>query len=362
MQVQSLISPHVQALEPYEPPDWQALAALGKVGLGQLVRLDANENPYGLSPRAAEALARFQGYGYYPDYRALEAAVARHTGVEPGHIALGNGGDEIIDLAVRLFVEPGQGAIVCPPAFGLYATSTTAHRGRVFSVPRQADFSLDLEAIEALAAGEGRDGEQGGRGRPKLLFLTSPGNPDGQTISGDTMRRLLELPLAVVVDEAYVEFGGQSVVPLLEEYANLLVLRTFSKWAGMAALRLGYAVTSREIAGAMARLRPPYNVNAAAVVAALATFDDMDHVEDTIGRIVAERERLHSPARPTLCSAASTAVPDRSWGICWPGRASWCAASPIRRWRMPFGSRWASRSRTTRSSRPWGLCWRRKAQ
>jgi histidinol-phosphate aminotransferase len=290
-----LICAHVRELDAYEPPDWQALAARAGLPPERLVRLDANENPYGPSPRVAGALARFDGYGFYPDYGALTAAVARYAGAEPHNIVLGNGGDEIVDLAVRLFLEPGEGAVVCPPAFGMYAISTLAHRGRVLSVPRHEDFSLDVAGIEALAAGSSEAcPEQSRRVRPKLLFLTSPGNPDGQAIPRDTIRRLLALPLAVIVDEAYVEFGGQSSVPLLDEFPNLIVLRTFSKWAGTAGLRLGYAVAAPEIAAAMARLRPPYNVNAAAVVAALATFDDMARVQATIARIVAERERLQA--------------------------------------------------------------------
>jgi len=294
MNVQALICPHVKKVEPYEPPDWEALAARAGVPTEQLIRLDANENPYGLSPRAAETLACFGGYASYPDYRALTSAVARYVGVAPANIVLGNGGDEIIDLAVRLFIAPGEGVIICPPAFGMYATSALAHRGRVLSVPRRDDFSLDVEAIEALAGGETD-------ARPKLLFLTSPGNPAGQVIPLETIRHLLRcherkgrLPLAVVVDQAYVEFGGESAVPLLDAHPNLIVLRTFSKWAGMAGLRLGYAVTSPEIASALARLRLPYNVNAAAIVAALATLDDMPHAQAAIARIVAERDRLHA--------------------------------------------------------------------
>jgi histidinol-phosphate aminotransferase len=289
MNVEPLIGRHIQDLEAYEPPDWEGLAARAGVSPERLIRLDANENPYGPSPRVAEALARFGGYGFYPDYRALVEAITSYAGVAPGtaRVVLGNGGDEIIDLAVRTFVAPGEGAILCPPAFGMYAASTLAHRGRVLSVPRRDDWSVDVERIEALVAMEGDI-------QPKLLFLTTPGNPDGLPISLNIVRRLLALPLAVVADEAYVEFGGESAVPLLEEHPNLIVLRTFSKWAGMAGLRLGYALTSPAIASAMARLRPPYNVNAAAVVAALATFDDMGHVRATIGRIIAERGRLRS--------------------------------------------------------------------
>lgn len=287
MNVESLMRRHVAALEAYEPPDWEALAARAGLPPERLIRLDANENPYGPTPRAREALARFDGYGFYPDYRALTGALARYAGASPENVVLGNGGDEIIDLAVRLFVEPGDGVVVCPPAFGMYAVSARAGGGRVLSAPRRDDFSLDVAGIEALC-------ERENRVRPKLLFITSPGNPDGQAVPLATVRRLLALPLAVVVDEAYVEFGGESAAPLLGEHPNLIVLRTLSKWAGLAGLRLGYAVAAPPVAGALNRLRPPYNVNAAAAVAALATCDDVAPAQAAIARIVAERERLQA--------------------------------------------------------------------
>ena len=287
MDVMSLTSPHIKGLEAYEPPDWEALAARAGVSPDSLVRLDANENYYSPSPRVAEALARSEAFRFYPDYGPLKEAIARYTGADPECIVLGNGGDEIIDLSIRLFVEPGQATIVCPPAFSMYTVSTEAYHGKVLSVPRNRDFSMDLPAIEAVV-------QESGAARPKLLFVTSPGNPDGQSVPVETLLRLLELPLAVIADEAYVEFGGTSAVPLLEDHNNLIVLRTFSKWAGIAGLRLGYAVTSRPIAQALERLRPPYNVNAAAVVAALATFEDMDHIQATISTAVSERERLRA--------------------------------------------------------------------
>jgi histidinol-phosphate aminotransferase len=288
MEPEKLICEHIQELDPYLPPDLEGLAARAGIGINQLVRLDANENPYGPSRRVREALGQFEGYSFYPNYRRLEAALARYADVAPANIVLGNGSDEIIDLMVRLFVAPGEGTIVCPPAFGMYAISTLGHRGQVLAVPRSNDFALNIEGIEELATADGTPI------RPKLLFVTSPGNPDGQAVSLETIHRLLRLPLAVAVDEAYVEFGGQTAVPLLAEYPNLIVLRTLSKWAGLAGLRLGYAITSVKIADALARLRPPYNVNAAAVLAALATFEDLDAVRATIACIVAERERLYN--------------------------------------------------------------------
>ena len=285
--IEDLICSHIESLEAYQPPDWAALAQRAGKPVSQLIRLDANENPYPPSPRAIEALARFEEYGYYPDYRALTKAVASYAQVQPQNIVLGNGGDEIIDLAVRLVVAPGEGVIVCPPAFGMYAINTRAHRGQVLRIPRLDDFSMDVGRIEALVRG----GE--GDARPRLLFLTAPGNPDGKPVARDTIRRLLQLPLIIVIDEAYIEFGGETVVPLLGEHPNLIVLRTFSKWASMAGLRLGYAVTSPELAGAMAKLVPPYNVNAAAVVAALAILDDMAYVHTIQGHIIIERQRLY---------------------------------------------------------------------
>jgi histidinol-phosphate aminotransferase len=288
MKIDSLISAHVQGLKPYEPPDWEGVASRAGLAPDHLIRMDANENLFGPSPNVAAALARFDAYGLYPDYRALTAAVAEYAAVEPEQVVLGNGGDEIIDLAVRLFCEAGSRVIVCPPAFSMYATSALANHCQVVSIPRREDFSVDVPAIEALFEGGPEDAA------PRLLILTSPGNPDGLAVPQDAIRRLLRLPLAVLVDEAYVEFGGETAIPLLATHTNLLILRSFSKWAGMAGLRLGFAVSTPEVAAMMARLRPPYNVSAAAVVAALATLDDIAYVQSTIARTVSERDRLRA--------------------------------------------------------------------
>jgi histidinol-phosphate aminotransferase len=286
MPIEALFSPYIQELEPYEAPDWPGLAAAAGVRPEELVRLDANESPYGPLPAARRALARVDEYRLYPDYSALEAAVACYAGVEAQHVVLTNGGDEAIELAVRLFVSPGEAAIICPPAFGSYRASVRAHRGQVLRVPRGDDFSLDVPGIEALLE------EDGSQARPKLLFVTSPGNPDGQPIPLETVRRLLALPLAVVVDEAYVEFGGPSATSLLHECDNLLILRSFSKWAGLAGLRLGYLLAAPPVATALGRLRQPYSINAAAVAAAQATLEEMPAARRRVAAIIAERERL----------------------------------------------------------------------
>ena len=280
------IRPHIAQIEPYLPPDLGGIARRAGVRVEELIRLDANENPYGPSPRVAQALAEFPEYGYYPDYGELQEAVAGYAGVEVEQVALGNGADELIDLVMRLVLEPGQSLITCPPAFSMYGFFAALGRHPLRTVHRREDFAVDAASIESLM-------RQQGKGiRPRLLFLTSPGNPDGQTVPIDTIRRLLRLPLVVVLDEAYIEFGGPNAVGLLGQHENLIILRTFSKWAGLAGLRLGYALSTRSLAAGLSRIRAPYTLNSAALVAGLATLADLDSVQANVARIVSERERL----------------------------------------------------------------------
>ena len=276
--------PYLETLEPYVPPDLEATAIRSGLRVEQLIRLSANENPFGPSPQVAQALADYPEYAFYPDYRPLRQAVARYAGVAPDQVVLGNGADELVDLLIRLFVKPGQAVVTCPPTFDIYRFSAEVNRCQVLSVPRRADFSTDVATVEATV--------QASEGNARLLFLVSPGNPDGQAIPPDVVQQLLELPLMVAVDEAYVEFGGESAVSLLPNHENLVVIRTFSKWAGMAGLRLGYALLAPDLANYLERIRGPYNVNTAAMVAALATLEDLETVQANVARLIAERERL----------------------------------------------------------------------
>jgi histidinol-phosphate aminotransferase len=276
--------PYLSSLEPYEPPDLERAAAQAGVEVGDLIRLIANENLFGPSPRVGEALASFGQYHFHPDYGPLKNAVADYAGVRPDQVVLSNGADEMIDLLIRLFVEPGEAVVSCPPTFGMYRFYAQVNRCRVLTAPRREDLSLDAAAVEKVV--------HDSHGRARLLFIVSPGNPSGQAIPLKLVERLLELPLMVAVDEAYIEFGGESAVTLLPDHGNLVVIRTLSKWAGMAGLRLGYALLATRLARYLERIRPPYNVNAAALVAALATFDDLDAVQASVARVVDERERL----------------------------------------------------------------------
>jgi histidinol-phosphate aminotransferase len=157
------------------------------------------------------------------------------------------------------------------------------NNARLLSVPRRPDFSLDVEGVEAAVQNEPR---------AKVLFVCSPNNPDGSVILDETMRRLLRLPVLVVMDEAYVEFHGRSRIQWAREYPNLVVLRTFSKWAGLAGLRVGYGAFPDWLIGRIWRIKQPYNVNVAAQQAAIASIQDAGRLLANVERLKVERARL----------------------------------------------------------------------
>ena len=196
---------------------------------------------------------------------------------------VGSGSDELIDLILRLFIEPGDKVINCVPTFGMYPFSTETCGGKVVDIPRDKSFAIDLAGVKR-AINE----------RTKVIFLASPNNPTGNTVLQPEILELVETGIVVVVDEAYYEFCGETAVPLVADYDNLIVLRTFSKWAGIAGLRVGYGVFPPKIAEHLMKIKPPYNVNVAAQVAAVETLKDRHYQQKTIEAILKERERLFS--------------------------------------------------------------------
>jgi histidinol-phosphate aminotransferase len=278
-----LVRPEILAMIGYEPiePSDQLAERLG-IAPDHVLKLDGNENPYGPSPRALQALAAFEGYHRYPDpqQRRLRAALGGYAGVGPEHIVAGAGSDELIDLLVRAVVSPGDGVIDCPPAFGMYGFLTRVAGGRIVAVPRRADFSLDIDALPGAAA------------NAKIAFVASPNNPTGNPLLREEIEALLTTGLLVVVDEAYVEFGVESHAPLVSERENLVVLRTFSKWAGLAGLRAGYGIMPAALASVLMQIKQPYTPNVAAEVAMLASMEDRDSLMANVRAIVAERERM----------------------------------------------------------------------
>lgn len=299
-----LLRPHIAALEPYTPivPFEVLSRQLGRPP-EEIVKLDANENPYGPHPAVREALARYPFPHIYPDpeQRELRAALAEYVGVPADHILAGSGADELIDLICRLTLGPGDAVIDCPPTFGMYGFDAALTGARVLQAWRRPDFSVDVEEISKSANRQiGAWTSQGDTDRPvrqsaKLLFLTSPNNPDGSLLDPADLRRLLALPLLVIVDEAYIEFAGleHSVARWVLEYDNLIVLRTFSKWAGIAGLRLGYGIFPGWLMPTLWKAKQPYNVNVAAAVAGLTALAHRQEIGLTVDALIAERERLY---------------------------------------------------------------------
>lgn len=280
------VRPDIAALAPYTPTaSLEVFAAQLERPVSALIKLDANENPYGPSPRARAALAALDTTHIYPDpeARALRALLSEYAGVDAAHILAGAGADELIALISQLFLAPGDAVVNAPPTFGMYAFDTPLAHGRVIDAPRRADFSLDVPAIEAAARDSGA----------KLLFICSPNNPDGSVIPPETVERLLALPLVVVLDEAYIEFSGaESLAQRVPHTPNLIVLRTFSKWAGLAGLRVGYGIFPAEIIAHLWKIKQPYNVNVAADAAARASLADLPALRANVERLIAARERL----------------------------------------------------------------------
>jgi histidinol-phosphate aminotransferase len=227
---------HLNGYHPANTPE--ALAAKLGIHPAEVLKLDANENPFGPSPQARRALAQLDLPHRYPDasYAALRTTLADFCDAPAELIQVGAGADELIDFTLRCLLEPGEIVLNLPPTFSMYPIFTGLNGGKVVSIPRLPGFRLDLPAIRQAVA----------RHAPKALFLAAPNNPDGSLPDAAEIDALLELPTLTILDEAYVEFSdgnlGRSVTRIGEvaQRNNLVVLRTFSKWAGLAGLRFGY--------------------------------------------------------------------------------------------------------------------------
>lgn len=282
-----LVRKHILKMPAYEPilPFEVLSGQLGRPE-DQIIKLDANENPYGPLPCVFEALAHLPYAHIYPDpgSRALRKALSSFHGIPEENLLASAGADELIDLVLRLLVEPGEAILNCPPTFGMYAFDGDLAGARVISVPRLADFSVDASEIEKAVQ----------EYCPKLLFLASPNNPDGSLIDRSTLERLLELPLILVLDEAYMEFAppGSSLLNEVPQRSNLVVLRTFSKWAGLAGLRVGYGAFPSALMPHLWKIKQPYNVSVAASSAASAALQHADELKKVGELILAERKRL----------------------------------------------------------------------
>lgn len=284
-----MVRAHIRDMPPYEPilPFEVLSQQLGR-STDDIIKLDANENPYGPVPAVREALAGLTYPHIYPDpeSRELRRALAEFHEVPMENILAGAGADELIDLIMRLFIEPGDAILNCPPTFGMYAFDADLNGARVVSIPRSEGFELDIRRIEEAAKDE----------QAKIIFLANPNNPDGGLVSTKYIESILALPLLVILDEAYIQFSSQdaSMIDQVPRRNNLVVLRTFSKWAALAGLRVGYGVFPKALMAHLWKIKQPYNVSVAASTAACAALRNIAQVENISQQIITERERLFS--------------------------------------------------------------------
>ena len=282
--IKNAMLPHIRSMELYHGVDpMEVMAERAGIPPEKIIRLNGNENPYGPSDRVAEALANFHNYNHYPDpdQRQLRRALSGYVDVPPENIVAGNGSDELIDLLLRIFVGPGDNVITATPTFGMYSFNTGLCGGQTIGVPRDENFEIDIEPVKLAITPH-----------TKAIIIASPNNPSGNLATEAEILALLDTGRMVIVDEAYHEFSGATVAPLLEDYPNLVVLRTFSKWAGLAGLRIGLGAMHEELAQTIMGIKPPYNVNLAAEVALTASLEDVPALLERVNNIVAERERM----------------------------------------------------------------------
>ena len=284
--IERLIRPGLVAFDGYS-----ARKSLGSlegeldVPVESVIKLDANENPYGCSPRVNQALSSCREMNTYADagQQELSRLLEGYAGIGAEQIVSGNGSCELIDLLFRLFVESADEVITTVPAFIMYRFSAGIYGGRLVEVPRDKDFGIRVEAIKAAISK-----------RTKMIFIDNPNNPTGNLTAQKDILEIAATGLPVLVDEAYFEFGGETVAPLMAQHQNLMVLRTFSKWAGLAGLRIGYGLFPPKVADYLMKIKLPYNVNVAAIVAVRESLKDLDYLMGNVKAIVAERERLFS--------------------------------------------------------------------
>ena len=270
-------NPRLAGIEPYDP---SYVAAD--------VMLSANENTRNLSPEVmAQIQARLSSLDFnrYPDPLAnrLRALIAKANGLTRQQVLIGNGGDELLFNTLLAWGGEGRTLLNVPPTFSIYELYAQITGTSVVNVPRRADLTVDEEAVLARASQPDID----------LVIITSPNNPSGDVVDPAFVERLLNVTDALVlIDEAYQEFSGQTVLPLLEHHKNLMILHTFSKAYSLAGARVGYIFADPSVIDEFLKVRQPYSVNALSQLVAEVVFENRAALMPGVDQIVSERARL----------------------------------------------------------------------
>lgn len=267
--IESIVRSSILELQPY-------LSARDTFNSDEGIFLDANENPFGTLNR-------------YPDpyQKKLKKKLAGLKGVRPNNIFIGNGSDEVIDLAFRIFCDPGiDKALIFPPTYGMYEVSAAINTVQVLKLPLTSAFQIDTKKLKPYLKNAG----------VKLIFICSPNNPTGNVINRKDIEFILsEFSGIVLIDEAYVDFAKtDSTIKLINQYNNLIVSQTFSKAWGLASARVGTAYAHPQIIELYNKVKPPYNVSTKNQQAIINALNNIRDLETKIDLILSEKERLRS--------------------------------------------------------------------
>lgn len=278
MQISDLVRADIKNMEPYEPHLYS-----------NVIRLDANENPHLFPPEVMEEICSQltqDDFTRYPNPLAqeLKASLGKMNGVAPENILVGNGSDELILLILQTFGGPGKRVVIPVPTFSMYKIHGLISGTEPVEVPRNDDFSINEELlIKEMQHPDTR-----------VTFIATPNNPTGNITPAEQIKRLAKATNSlVVVDEAYINFGGSTNLELLKEFPNLIILRTFSKVA-LAGLRVGYLLANRAVTTELLKVKQPYNVNNFSQIAALMVLKNWSKFKAQVEEIKAERARLET--------------------------------------------------------------------
>lgn len=251
-----------------------------ELGLDSVIKLASNENPFGCSEKVTESLKKtLSDLPLYPDGNAtlLREKLAKKHGLKPDQFIFGAGSNEIITFIAQVFLNPGDESIYAKPSFTWYDTAVISTGAKAVTIPLN-EYTHDLNAMKKAVTD-----------KTKIIWICNPNNPTGTIITSSKLHEFIKSvssDIVIVLDEAYYEFARgdhyPESIPLLDKYPNLIVLRTFSKAYGLASLRVGYGMASTEIISYLNRIRPPFNVNTLAQMAAVVALDDQDFVENTV--------------------------------------------------------------------------------
>ncbi|NVM46149.1 MAG: histidinol-phosphate transaminase [Candidatus Lokiarchaeota archaeon] len=262
---------HLNSIESYDgvkPLD--AIAAELNIPVSKIIKLDGNENPYDPLPEVLAALSSLKNIGHYPDPLCLNLIelLAKKENLDANNFIISSGSDELIELLIKAYINPSNSILSFSPTFGMISFLAQVQGIKNISVSQQL---LKKESFARYILDEDQFLDEAKRS--KIVFIARPNNPDGNVVSEKFIKRLVSLPVLVVIDEAYVEFSDfQSLAKWVPQHENLVVLRTFSKAYGLGGLRVGYGIMPNDIRKVLVSIKQPYNVNIAGQRAAIAAL------------------------------------------------------------------------------------------